>query len=212
MPGLTKGFVDKFPNRNPPKSAKGFEWPSARHTTELQRVAFRKNLVEQLRARGMSHRDLARAMFGEQKDSKGYTIPKQTQPMREYADGDLFPTADRARQLAAFFKIPLQKFLHDNGQPFEPLPPLRLVRATAARRKKNGHAGNGAGGVPVVSPPASVPGPPRALPKGARPVQVKIETLANAPDFCTVAITGTVLLDVGLGLMAFIDRATHKAR
>jgi len=212
MPGLAKGFVDKSPNRNPPKSAKGFVWPNLAHVTDAQRTAFQKVLVGQMRARGWNHRDLARTLFGEKKDDKGYTVPRNPQAILDYADGSSWPTAERARQFGAFFKVPLQDLLRDNGEPFVPLALIRPLRATAARRKQNGHAGNGAGGVPVVSPPASVPGPPRAMPKGARPVQVKIETLANAPDFCTVAITGTVLLDVGLGLMAFIERATHKAR
>jgi len=218
MATLSKGFVEKFPNRSPPKSASGFQWP-LRVATQEQRAGFQKFLVGQMRARGWNHRDFARVLFGEKKDDKGYTVPRNPQAILDYADGSTFPTPERARQFGAFFKTPLDKMLIDDGTPFEPLPLIRPKRATAKRLKKNGHGasgGNGAAGAPIVRADApaspSESAPPRPLPKGAKPVSVKIETLPGAPEFAQITISGTVPLDVALGIIAFIERATHRAR
>jgi hypothetical protein len=219
MPALARGFVDKFPNRSPPRAARGFEWPSLRAATDAQRLAFKKFMTSQMRAQGINHRDLARLFFGETKTAQGYTTPRNPNTILEYADGSQFPAEERARQIGAFFKVPIDSMLVDDGKPFEPLPLIRPKRATSERKKKNGHGkhgGNGAAGNPIVraDAPASTsePEPPRPLPKGAKPVTVKIETLPGASEFCHVEIAGTVPLDVGLGMMAFIDRATHRPR
>jgi hypothetical protein len=217
MVARVRGFVDKFPNRAPPRSTRGFEWPG-RNATEGQRFGFKKFITAQLRARGLNHREFARLFFGETRNGK-YTAPRSPQMILEYCDGSLWPTADRARQLAAFFKTPLEAMLIDDATPFEPLPLIRPKRATAERRKKNGHGkhgGNGAAGAPIVRAdapaPAHEPEPPRPLPKGAKPVTVEIKSLPGAPEFAHVVIAGTVALDVALGIMAFIERATHKPR
>jgi len=219
MVALVKGFVDKFPNRAPPRSARGFEWPGPRHANDTQRLAFKKFITAQMRARSLTHRDLARLFYGEAKNGQGYVTPRNPNTILEYADGSQFPTEERARNLGAYFKTPLDAMLVDDGKPFEPLPLIRPSRATSERKKKNGHGkhgGNGAAGHPIVraDAPASTsePEPPRPLPKGAKPVTVKIETLPAASEFAQVTIAGTVPLDVALGIMAFIERATHKPR
>jgi len=218
MSTFVKGFIEKHPDRGPPRSARGFEWP-ARGATDEQRHAFKKFLTGKMRAEGLNHRDLARLMFGEKKDDKGYTVPRNPQAILDYADGSTFPTQERARQFGAYFKTPLDAMLVDDGKPFEPLPLIRPLRATSERKKKNGHGkhgGNGAAGHPIVRADApaspSEPEPPRPLPKGAKPVTVEIKTLPGAPEFAQVTISGTVPLDVALGIVAFIERATHRPR
>jgi hypothetical protein len=58
----------------------------------------------------------------------------------------------------------------------------------------------------VASEPA-----PLKPPKGAKPITVEIKTLPGFPDWCHISISGTVPLDVALGVVAFIERGTHRA-
>lgn len=216
---LERGFVTNYPDRAPPKSAAGFEWPN-RAATDAQRMAFRKNFANLIRGKAPNAREFARLFYGETRNGSGYVMPRNPSTVLKYLDGESFPEETTARLIGAFFKTPLQQLLTDDGKPFEPLPLIRPLRAGKARRKANGHAvkGNGAAGPGVVSHgapalAASEPAPPPPKPpKGAKPVQVEIKTLPNESNWCHVSISGTVPLDVGLGLMAFIERATHKAR
>lgn len=216
---LERGFIGTHANPRPPASEKGFEWPSPRAITDAQRAAFRKAFTQLTRDKGLNHRTLARALNGESRDGNGYVIPRDAGSVRKYMDGVSFPQEDRATVLAAFFKVPMQRFLQDDGQPFEPIDLLRPGGAAKRGKKANGHArhaGNGAAGPAVASHGAPAPltreqDPPPKPPKGAKPVQLEIKTLPGVPDWCQVTITGTVPLDVGLGLMAFIERGTHRA-
>jgi len=214
---LDRGFVTDYPDRAPPKSPAGFEWPS-RAATDEQRMAFRKNFANLIRTKAPSAREFARLFYGETRNGQGYVMPRNPSTVLKYLDGESFPEENTARLIGAFFKTPLQQLLHDDGKPYEPLPLIRPLRAGKQRRKANGHAvkGNGAAGPGVVSPSAPAlaasepaPPPPR-MPKGAKPIVVKIETLPGAPDFVHVNIAGTVPLDVGLGIVAFIERGTHR--
>lgn len=214
---LERGFVTDYPDRAPPKSTAGFKWPD-RQATDEQRMAFRKTFANLIRGKGTNHREFARMFYGETRNGQGYVMPRNPGTIRKYLDGDSFPEETTARLLGAFFKTPLERFITDDGKPFEPLALIRPLKATAARRKSangHGHKGNGAAGPSVVSPgapalAASEPAPLPKPPKGSKPVQVEIKTLPNEPNWCHVVISGTVPLDVGLGLMAFIERATHK--
>lgn len=216
---LERGFVTNYPERAPPKSAAGFEWPS-RAATDEQRMAFRKNLANLIRSKAPNAREFARQFYGETRNGQGYVMPKNPSTVLKYLDGESFPEETTARMIGAFFKTPLQQLLTDDGQPYQPLALIRPLRAGKARLKANGHAGkgNGAAGPGVVrtSAPALAPGEPAPPsprpPKGAKPITVKIETLADASDWCHVSIIGSVPLDVGLGLMAFIDRHKGGAR
>lgn len=214
---LERGFATNYPERAPPKSAAGFEWPSRAATAE-QRMAFRKNFANLIRTKAPNAREFARQFYGETRNGQGYVMPRNPSTVLKYLDGESFPEETTARLIGAFFKTPLQQLLHDDGQPYQPLPLIRPLKASKERRKANGHAGKGNGaagpGVVSLSAPAlaaSEPAPPpQRLPKGAKPVIVKIETVAGAADFVHMAVTGTVPLDVGLGIMAFIERGTHR--
>jgi hypothetical protein len=212
---LRVGFAVKNENARPPKSSKGFEWPT--RPTDEQKAIFRKVFTQLLLARGDDHRTFATTFLGESKTGPGYIVPRSPNTIRDWIDGKTFPTEARARQLAACLKIPMERLLTDNADPFVPMPLLRPGRATSARKHKaNGHGGNGHGGPPVVSPaPAGAPLAAPAMtapPKGAKPITVKVETIPGASDWCNVVVSGSIPLDVGLGLIAFIDRGTHKAR
>lgn len=213
MARLERGFVTDYPDKSPPKSAKGFEWPSPRSVGGEQKVAFRKAFTQLLRTKAPDHRDFARQFYGQTRDGKGFIMPRNPGTIRKYADGDVFPGESKARQLAAFFKVPMERLLQDDGTPFEPLPLMRPNGAHAVRRsKKNGHGGNGTAGHPIVShaAPAALAlqaAPPRP-PEGAEPLVIEIKTLPNASDWAHVNITGAVPLDAALGVIAFIER--HK--
>lgn len=211
---LARGFVTDYPDRNPPKSAAGFEWPGPKRANDAQRAAFRKVFSNTLRGGWSDHIEFAREFWGETRDGKGYVIPRGRYVPLEWSRGNQFPMANTARQLAAFLKVPMERLLTDDGTPYVPLSILRRSPGStkASLKSANGHAGNGAAGLPIVSPAAPAAGsaaaPPRRPPKGAKPVTVEIKTVADATDWCHVSISGTVPLDVGLGIMAFIDR--HK--
>lgn len=211
---LEKGFVGTHANPRPPASEKGFAWPRKSDATAEMRAAFRKSFTQLTRGKGMNHRELAQAIYGQTRDHNGYVVPRGPGVLRAYLDGDSFPKGTQASLLAAYFRVPLSRLLQDDGAPFEPMPMIRPASAGNQRAKKsNGHKGNGAAGPAVVShgapaPPPSEPAPPP--PKGAKPVQVKIETLPGSSAWCQVAVTGTVPMDVALGLMAFIERGTHR--
>jgi hypothetical protein len=215
---IQKGFVEKYPDRNPPKSAKGFEWPG-HDVTDVQRLAFQKNLTNHLRARGENHREFTRVFLGEYKDpSKGYVIPRSSNTLMDWLHGEVWPKSERARQLAAFLKVSMESLLVDDGQPFEPLPLLRASRATPARRKANGHGGhkgNGAAAHPPTGPaaPAAVlvggaPYPP-PRPAGAKPATLHVEPSADSPDYCNVTISGTVRYDTAMALVNLVGRDQH---
>src|SRR3982751_188448 len=120
---LEKGFIYKFPDRAPPKSTAGFEWPSTHKVTDEQRLAFRKWFTSQLRARDMNHRSFGRQFNGETKDGNGYVIPRGgSTAVMNYLDGTGWPSEERARNLGAFFKTALEDMLVDDGKPLEPIP------------------------------------------------------------------------------------------
>lgn len=213
---LIKGWVQKHGDKGPPRSAAGFEWPGARHVTDGQRLAFQKVFTNALRARGENHRQFARVFFGETKDDKGYTIPRNGTAILEYADGGAWPTEDRARQLAAFLKVPLEALLVDDGKPHEPLGLVRPSRATAKRRKANGHGGNGhAGAAARIASPgapalaASEPAPLRPRPNDAKPAQLHVDTYPDAPDYCRITISGTVRYDTAMAMVNLMGRDQH---
>jgi hypothetical protein len=128
---LEKGFVEKWPDRGPPRSSAGFAWPNTRQATDEQRLALRKFLTTQLRARGMNHRDFATAFLGQVKTAAGSIVPRGGNMVLEYLDGGAWPNEQRARQFGAFFKVPMEAMLMDDGKPLEPIPLVRLSRATA---------------------------------------------------------------------------------
>jgi len=215
---LYKGWVDTHPDKSPPKSSKGFEWPGRGEATDAQRLAFRKQFANNLRALGMNHREFARRFFGEGKNALGYTAPKNPGTILKYADGETWVTEDRARQLAAIFKVPMEALLVDDGAPFEPLPLVRPLRATAERRKKNGHKGNGfdhaaaaarpaGGSAPALQPAEPVQLPPR--PADAKPAQLHVDAYPDAPDYCRVQITGTVRYDTAMAMVNLMGRDQH---
>lgn len=215
---LERGFVTNYPDKAPPKSKAGFEWPGRGATAE-HRMAFRKNFANLIRSKAASGREFAQLFYGQARTAQGFVVPRNPGTIIKYLDGDSFPEETTARLIGAFFKTPLDQLLHDDGTPHNPLPLIRPLRASKARLKKqngHGHKGNGAAGPGVVSHgapalAASEPAPPPLqLPKGAKPIVVKIETLPGAADFVHVAISGTVPLDVGLGIVAFIERGTHR--
>ena len=212
---LQKGWVEKHPDKGPPRSSAGFEWPNTHTVTDAQRMAFRKFFTNQIRTRDMNHRSFARVFMGEKKDDKGYTIPRGGNMVLEYADGGAWPNEERARQLGAFFKTPLEQMLVDDGKPLEPIPLVRPGRATAARRKANGHGSAGkaaahgsrngsAPALPILEP---APLPPR--PRDAKPAQLHVEALPDAPDYASVTITGTVRYDTAMALVNLVGRDQH---
>jgi len=212
---ILKGFVNEHPDRSPPKSGSGFEWPG-RDVSDEQRLAFRKNLTNALRARGENHREFTRHFLGEYRNKDtGYVVPRSSNTIMDWLHGDVWPTADRARQLCAFLKVPMESLLQDDGSPFEPLPLLRAARATPERRKANGHAGHKGNGAaahvashtaPAVGL-AHAPLPPR--PKDAKPAQLHVEALPDAPDYASVTITGTVRYDTAMALVNLVGRDQH---
>jgi hypothetical protein len=211
---LFKGWVDTHGNKSPPKSAKGFEWPG-RGVTQEQREAFQKNFARKLHALGMDHREFARRFYGETKTGNGYTAPRNPGTIIKYARGDSWPVEETARQLAAIFKTPMDQLLHDDGSPFEPLA-IRGSRGTSAKRKTNGHAGNGAAGAAarIASPsaPALATGEPVQLPPrpaDAKPAQLHVDAYPDAPDYCRVAITGTVRYDTAMAMVNLMGRDQH---
>lgn len=207
---LQRGFVTDYPDRMPPKSAKGFEWPG-RNASEAQRLAFQKNLTEFIRASGENHREFARAYFGEGRDAAGRPTPRNPGTVLDWVRGEKWPVEQTARQLAAYMKRPLDSLLQDNGKPFEPLPMLRQPKGAAKRRKANGHGGNGAA-AHVVSPASSpelaaalhAPLPPR--PEGAAPAHLRVDAIPHAPDYCTVSITGVVRYDTAMAIVNIVGR------
>jgi len=212
---LEKGFVEKYPDRGPPRSGAGFEWPNNHHVTDEQRLAFRKFFVNSLRARDMNHRSFARAFMGEVKDGKGYVIPRGGNMILEYADGGAWPNEQRARQLGAFFKVALEDMLIDDGKPLEPIPLVRPSRATAKRRKANGHGSNGhaaAHGKGNGSAPAlhvHEPAPLPFRPANAKPAALHVEACPDAPDYCEISISGTVRYDTAMALVNLVGRDQH---
>jgi hypothetical protein len=217
MAALIKGFIERKPDKAPPRSGKEFAWPSARNVNAFQQMAFQKFFTNKLRERGDTHRDFARVFFGETKTASGYTAPKQPQVILEYADGSAWPTADRARQLAAFLKVPMEAMLVEDGAPYVPLAPIRSNKTNGATRKGNGHAGNGhaAGahglhhGAPALAVPDHAPQPPPPRPKGAKPAVLHVDAFPDAPDYCSVTITGTVRYDTAMALVNLMGRDLH---
>lgn len=211
---LFQGWVDTHGDKSPPKSAKGFEWPG-RAVTQEQREAFQKNFARRIQALGMNHREFARRFYGETKTDAGYVAPRNPGTIVKYLRGDSWPVEDTARQLAALFKVPMDELLHDDGTPFEPLA-IGRSRGTGAKRKTNGHGGNGAagaaarvasGGAPALAAGDPVQLPPR--PADAKPAQLHVDSLPDAPDYCHVSISGTVRYDTAMALVNLIGRDQH---
>lgn len=205
---LEKGFTQKWPDRAGPKSAAGFEWPNTYRVTDEQRMAFRKWFTSQLRARGLNHRTFAIQFWGATKNSAGYVTPRAGNMPLEWMDGGAWPREDKARQLGAFFKVPMEAMLVDDGKPLEPIPLVRPARATAKRRKANGNGTNGHaaahanGGSPELL--LAAPLPPR--PAGAALPTVHVEALKDSPDYCRVTITGVVRYDTAMGIINIVGR------
>lgn len=212
---LIEGFIDKFPNRQPPKSAKGFEWPG-RGATDEQRLAFKKRFTEALRERGLSHRDFARLFYGETKTATGYSQPRNANAVLNWADGSAWPIEETAQRIAAFLKVPMDTLVTDSGKPFEPLPMLRKAAASKTRLKKaNGHGGNGAAasgvlvGNGALAPGQHEPAPLPPRPADAKPATLHVDSCADAPDYCNVTIVGTVRYDTAMALVNLVGRDQH---
>ena len=186
---LERGFVTDYPDKMPPKSSPDFEWPGRKSANAAQRQAFRKTLMQQLHGRGLNHREFAEKFWGQGRTSSGYIAPRNAGTVVKWLAGDSWPTETTAQLLGAFFKVPMERLLVDDGKPSEPFALIRPTRATAAtRRKMNGHGGNGgavAQGAADTGAPASVHSdpapqlPPR--PADWKPAQLHVDACPDAP-------------------------------
>jgi hypothetical protein len=158
----------------------------------------------------MTHRDLAILAHGEVKRKNGHVVPRQPGTARSWVFGKSFPSESAADGLAGYFKISTADLLKPKG----PLQEMPLLRMTAKQKKAHAKKGNGhdheaaaamagrkgTGAVRVVPEPP----PPLPLPEGASPPIVELKSFPTDPRFMAVSVSGVMLVDRALALVAMI--------
>ena len=206
---IRTGFLMGERVPRPKRGPDDFAWPSPRLADATTRLNFRTRIIEELRARGMTHKDLALVAHGEVRHKKsGRVVPRMPTPARQWVMGKAFPNAATAEGLAGYFKISTAELLQPKGE----LEPMEFLRARngekpkAARKKANGHdhgaaahRGNGVHRVDDDPPP-----PPLQLPDGANPAVVELKSFPGDSRFMAVSISGVLPVDQALALVAMI--------
>lgn len=191
----------------PKRGPDDFEWPTPRLVDADTKTKFRAKLIEELRARGMTHKDLAIVAHGEIRGKNGVVVPRRPSDARRWVMGKAFPSAAVADGLAGYFKIKTADLLKPKGalEPMELLRKGTREKASPKRAKTNGHdhgaaahSGNGAVRERDEAPP------PLQLPEGANAAIVELKTFPGDPRFMAVVISGVMPVDRALALVALI--------
>jgi transcriptional regulator with XRE-family HTH domain len=95
---------------NPPENVK--ERPSGVPNWE----PFGKKLAEAMRHKGLSASDLARAVWGEKKDARGYPVARNRDRISHYLKGAQMPTPENLTKIANALEVELDELT--------PSPPL----------------------------------------------------------------------------------------
>lgn len=199
------GFLNGERSPRPKPSPDDFKWPATKSVDKAARLAFRTRLIEELRERGMDHRDLARVASGTVKTPKGKIVLRAPAVTRGWVFGKSFPTGSMASALAGYFKLSMAELLQPRGE-LKPMPKLRRGSPPASKANGNGydhdeaaaHGGNGVDRVTEEAPP------PLQLPEGASPCTVELKSFPGDPRFMAVAIGGVLPVDQALALVAMI--------
>lgn len=204
---IRTGFLMGERVPRPKRGPDDFVWPSPRLADAATKLKFRTKLIEELRARGMTHKDLALVAHGEVRHKKsGRVVPRMPTPARQWVMGKAFPNASTAEGLAGYFKITTAELLKPKGE----LQPMAFLRAgpgdkTKARKKGNGHdhgaaahSGNGVQREVEEAPP------PLTLPEGANAPVVELKSFPGDVRFMAVSISGVLPVDQALALVAMI--------
>jgi len=218
---ITKGFAYTRKALDVPDSPEGFEWPPFRGdnaATSDHKRRLAGALQALMAARGLNHMQFAGQFLGEEVLPNGKLQRQGAGNVRRWLVGEAWPSPMMARKIGSFFKVPMARLLQYDGPPPEQIY-LRVPKGL--KRRANGHGGNGLakghataaarGGLSPAPDTPELP-PPRVIPKGAKPVIVKIETNAVDASWCEVSVAGTLPLDVGLGLLAYIERHKNSDR
>jgi hypothetical protein len=200
---VREGFLTSGTGRQPKKDPPDFHWPATKRVTADVKEKFRAKLIEELRARGMDHRDLAIAAHGQVKHKNGRTVPRAPGQARGWVFGKSFPTAKAAAGIAGYFKLSMAQLLQPKGE----LKPMELLRVgpRTKTKKANGHD-HGAAAVEQTGAIRMLheEPPPLPLPEGAKAPTVKLESLPGDPRFMSIEISGVMLVDRALALVAMI--------
>jgi len=199
------GFLNGERTPRPKPSPDDFKWPATKTVDKAARLAFQTRLIEELRKRGMDHRDLAISAAGTVRAKNGSIMPRAPAVARAWVFGKSFPNATMAAGLAGYFKISMADLLKPRG-PLEPMERLPKGRQTGkANGKANGHdhgaaahSGNGVHREPEEAPP------PLQLPEGASPPIVELKSYPGDSRFMAVSIGGVLPVDQALALVAMI--------
>lgn len=198
------GFLNGERMPRPKASPDDFKWPATKTVDKAARLAFRTRLIEELRERGMDHRDLARVASGTVKTGKGKIVLRAPAVARAWVFGTSFPNGTMASALAGYFKISMADLLKPRGE-LQAMPKLRRGSPSPAKPNGNGHdheaaahSGNGVDREPEEAPP------PLTLPEGASPCTVELKSFPGDPRFMAVAIGGVLPVDQALALVAMI--------
>jgi len=185
---LIKGFAYTKAALDAPASPEGFEWPANRgegKATKEQCHKFAGALGELIEAKGLNHMQFAGQYGGEEMLPNGHLQRQAAGQVRRWLDGGAFPSEKSARALAAFFQVPMSRLLEHAGGPLKKMY-LRLPKGTKGAKVKRANKLN-----------------------GAKPPVIKIETIPADASWANVSVSGTLPVDVALGLLAYIER--HKA-
>jgi hypothetical protein len=217
---ITKGYAHTRKSLEVPDSPEGFEWPAmsgAKAATKEERQRFAGALNSLIQKRGLNHMEFAGQFLGEKRSRDGQILKRAgAANVRRWLTSDSWPTDMTARRIASFFGVPMAALLQYDGPPIGPIY-LRVPAGVKMPKKKaNGHDVSGidqaaaaaVGGPPLARITPELPPQPVKPPKGAKPVTVELKTLPDDPSWAHVTVAGTMPLDVGLGLLAYMER--HK--
>lgn len=201
-------------------SPPSFQWPLGRSASDAQKQRFASTLFALMQARGMTHIDLATAVFGGVQSVRGVR-PKGIGEVRAWLRGTRIPTTEEGvRRLAIALNVPAAALLPESAAPINRKAVERLFRPRGEfKGEKLGATKKAAPRVSVpAAAPASIAPPPTTtleltpapaptpqLPKGAKPALMDLKTNRADQRWVDVRLEGTMPSELAQTIFALLN-------